>query len=161
MTKLLIIFIALNILNVTLCTIEKICAVKCGKVVSALVSALTFGVYTIVLVYMSCDLNLFLKAGIVAGCNLIGVFTVKAVQEKIKKDKTWKIEITVNNSLKRIKMEYALQGAGLPFNTIESRTSSHAIINVFCYTQKDSEKIKEILANFNHKKYFVTETKSL
>lgn len=159
MNNLLIIFIILNIVNVTLCTVEKICAVKCGKVISALVSALTFGVYTIVLVYMSCDLNLFLKAGIVAGCNLIGVFTVKAIQEKMRKDKMWKIEVTVNNSLKRIKMERALKQLHIPYNCVNT-CSNWMIFNIFCQTQKDSAKVKEIISKYDCK-YFVTETKEL
>lgn len=159
MNNLLIIFIILNIVNVTLCTVEKICAVKCGKVISALVSALTFGVYTIVLVYMSCDLNLFLKAGIVAGCNLIGVFTVKAIQEKMRKDKMWKIEVTVNNSLKRMKMERALKQLHVPYNCVNT-CSNWMIINIFCQTQKDSANVKEIISKYDCK-YFVTETKEL
>ena len=54
--KLLILFIALNIINVILQTVRSICTIKCSKLVASLVNALTYGLYTIVLVYTMCDL---------------------------------------------------------------------------------------------------------
>ena len=84
--KLLIIFVVLNVLNVIIQTVKSICTIKCGKVSAALINAVAFGLYTIVLVYMNCDLNLFTKAGIVALCNLIGVYVVKLIEEKMRKD---------------------------------------------------------------------------
>ena len=93
--KLFVIFVVLNVLNVIIQTVKSICTIKCGKVGAALINALAYGLYTIVLVYMSCELDLWTKAIVVALCNLIGVYVVKLIEEKMRKDKLWKIELTV------------------------------------------------------------------
>ena len=85
--ELLMLFIALNIVNVVVQTVKSICTVKSGKVVAALVNAGAYGLYTIVVVYMLCDLPLMWKAGIIAACNLVGVFFVKLIEEKSRKDR--------------------------------------------------------------------------
>ena len=80
-TNLLITFIVLNIVNVIIQTVKSLATVKCGKGVAAIVNAIAFGLYTIVTVYMLCELPLMWKAGIVALCNLVGVFLVKWAEE--------------------------------------------------------------------------------
>ena len=95
--KLLIIFIVLNIANVIIQTVKSIATVKCGKAVAAIINAVAYGLYTIVTVYLMCELDLYLKAGIVALCNLVGVYVVKLIEEKARKDKLWKVEATIQN----------------------------------------------------------------
>ena len=80
--NLLLLFITLNILNVVIQTIKSLATVKAGKTVAALINALAYGLYTIVLVYMSCDLSLVAKVAVVATANLIGVYIVKLLEEK-------------------------------------------------------------------------------
>ena len=86
---LLLTFILLNIANVIIQTVKSIATLKCGKGVAAIVNAVAFGLYTIVTVYLMCDLDLYLKAGIVALCNLVGVYVVKWCEEKARKDRLW------------------------------------------------------------------------
>ena len=45
-TKLLIIFIVLNIFNVIIQTVKSIATVKCGKGAAALINAVAYGLYT-------------------------------------------------------------------------------------------------------------------
>ena len=59
-TELLIIFIALNIVNVIIQTVKSLATVKCGKTVAAVVNAVAYGLYTVVVVYTVCDLPLWL-----------------------------------------------------------------------------------------------------
>ena len=94
---LLILFITLNALNVVIQTVKSLCTVKCGKTIAAIVNALAYGLYTVVLVYMQCDLSIIAKALVVGGCNLVGVYIVKVVEEKLQKEKLWKIELTIEN----------------------------------------------------------------
>jgi uncharacterized protein YebE (UPF0316 family) len=82
--KLLLIFIVLNIVNVCLQTANHIITVKGSREVASAFNALTFGVYTVVLVYMGCELPIWVKALTVAGCNFIGVFLVKTIEKKMK-----------------------------------------------------------------------------
>ena len=58
MNELLILFIVLNAINVVIQTIKSLCTINCGKTIAALVNALAYGFYTVVVIYMVCDLPL-------------------------------------------------------------------------------------------------------
>lgn len=159
--ELLITFIVLNIFNVIIQTVKSIATVKCGKGVASLVNALAYGLYTIVTVYMMCELDLYLKAGIVAVCNLVGVYVVKFFEEKARKDKLWKVEATIYNYNHDPEWDDCiidLKESGVPFNYIDIQ--KYILINCYCATQTESAKVKAILDK--HKaKYFVSESKTL
>ena len=157
-TELFLIFVGLNIVNVIIQTVKSICTVKCGKGVAALVNALAYGLYTIVTIYMLCDLDLWVKAGIVALCNLIGVYIVKWCEEKARKDKLWKVEMTVRNFYTE-SLANALADLDIPYNYIEG-VGKYTIFNVYCATQKQSATVKGIGAECKAK-FFVSETKNL
>lgn len=159
--QLLLTFIVLNILNVVIQTIKSIATVKCGKGIASLVNAVAYGLYTIVTVYMLCELPLFWKAGIVALCNLIGVYAVKWGEEKSRKDKLWKVEATIHNYGTDPDWDdciIALRDADIPFNYIDIQ--KYILINCYCATQTESAKVKQILDQYNAK-YFVSESKTL
>ena len=156
--NLLITFILLNIANVIIQTIKSIATIKCGKTVAATVNAVAYGLYTIVTVYMLCELPLWWKAGIVALCNLVGVWVVKYFEEKARKDKLWKVEATINEPYKESLID-ALKKANLPFNYIEG-VGKYVLFNIYCPTQEESKAVKGLL-DFHKAKYFVTESKTL
>lgn len=157
-TELLLTFIILNIINVIIQTVKSIATVKGGKATAAMVNAIAYGLYTIVTVYMLCDLPLFWKAGIVALCNLIGVFIVKWAEEKSRKDKLWKVEATVLRG-HTAELHSLLDKVGIPHNYVEN-VGKYTLFNIYCDTQKDSALAKELLNKFDAK-YFVSETKTL
>ena len=159
--NLLITFILLNIANVIIQTIKSIATIKCGKTVASVVNAVAYGLYTIVTVYMLCELPLWWKAGIVALCNLVGVWVVKYFEEKARKDKLWLVQATIHNS--GINPEWddciiELKNSGVPMNYVD--ITKYILINCYCSTQADSRKVKEILDKYNAK-YFVSESKNL
>jgi hypothetical protein len=156
--NLLLIFIGLNIANVIIQTVKSIATVKCGKAVAALVNAVAYGLYTIVTVYMLCELSLGLKAIIVALCNLVGVFVVKWAEEKARKDRLCKVEATVLRGYTQ-SLRADLDKADIPHNYLEN-VGKYTLFNIFCATQKQSAKAKEIMAKYEAK-YFVTESKNL
>ena len=156
--ELLLIFIALNIVNVILQTVKSLATVKCGKVAAAIVNAVAYGLYTIVLVYTMCDLPLMWKASIVALCNFIGVYVVKLIEEKARKDKVWKVECSVPTERAEVFRNW-VKARNLPFNYIEN-IGKYTIFNIYCYTQEDSAKAKVLMEHFTLK-YFVSESKTL
>jgi uncharacterized protein YebE (UPF0316 family) len=156
--NLLITFIILNIANVVIQTVKSIATIKCGKTVAALVNAVAFGLYTVVIVYTNADLELWLKVVIVAVANLIGVYVVKFIEEKKRKDQLWKIEFTVLNS-NTVDVDNLLILSKVPHNFIQN-VGKYTIFNAYCATQKESESVKEIIKKY-HAKYFVSETKIL
>lgn len=152
----LITFIILNILNVIIQTAKSIVTIKCGKGVAALVNAIAYGLYTVVLVYMNCDIPLWEKVIVVGSANLIGVYVVKFFEEKSKKDKLWKIEF----SLKKGYFDSAVKE--LNINDISYNFSTfgeYITITAFANTQEETKIISNIVKK-NNAKYFITETKS-
>ena len=160
-TKLLLVFIGLNIANVIIQTVKSIATVKCGKGVAAIVNAVAYGLYTVVTVYLLCELSLGLKALIVALCNLVGVYVVKWAEEKARKDKLWKVEATIPNQgifAENDDCLIELKKANIPMNYID--INKYILVNCYCATQTESKIVKEILNKYNAK-YFVSESKTL
>lgn len=158
MNTLLLTFIILNILNVIIQTIKSIATIKCGKTLAAIINAVAYGLYTVVTVYMMCELELWLKALIVAVANLIGVYVVKFLEEKARKDKLWKVEATIKRSNRQKILSYLINSE-IPYNYYLLQTGD-IVVNCYCYSQKQSQIVREILNDCNAK-YFVSESKTL
>lgn len=156
--KLLLLFIVMNILNVIIQTVKSLATIKGGKMVAATVNALAYGLYTYIVVLTMCDLPLLAKCLIVATANFIGVYVVKHFEEKARKDKLWKLEATVlRGHTQALRSE--LDRADISHNYLEN-VGKYTLFNIFMPTQKESQKVKDILAKYNAK-YFVTESKNL
>lgn len=157
--KLLIIFIVFNALNVIIQTVKSLATIKCGKTVAALINAIAYGLYTYIVVLTVCDLPLWQKMLIVALCNFVGVFVVKWVEEKARKDRLWKVECTFkykDNFLRNLKVWAEVNK--IPYNYIN--LNKYYVVNFYCATQKESTAVKEFINKFDGK-YFVSESKNL
>jgi hypothetical protein len=153
------IFVVLNVLNVIIQTVKSIATVKCGAWTASVTNAVAYGLYTIVVVYMNADgLGLLWKAVVIGLANLVGVYVVKAVEIKNRKDRLWKVEATVkSNDIPKLYDE--LRASDISFNYIDG-IGKYTIVNCFCHTQAESAKVKVILDKY-HAKYFVSESKCL
>lgn len=155
-TKLLIIFIVLNAFNVIIQTVKSLCTINGSKLTAAAANAIAYGLYTVVVVYMVCELPLLWKVLIIGGCNFIGVYAVKWFEEKGRKDKLWKIEATVNTKyLDTIDTE--LKKIPHSYNIISSK---HTLFNFYCSSQKQSKKVHDFLKHYDAR-FFVSESKTL
>ena len=153
----LVSFIFFNILNVVIQTAKSIVTIKCNKWVAAIVNAVAYGLYTYIVVLTASDIDLWFKIITVALANLIGVFIVKWVEEKKRKEMLWKVEFTIKKELlENVKTLLIL--AKIPHSYIE--IGKNVIVNAYCATSKESESVKEIIKKYNAK-YFVSETKIL
>lgn len=156
MNNLLLLFIVLNIVNVIIQTVKSLVTVKAGKTAAALVNALAYGFYTIVVVYMVCELPLWQKVVIVGACNLVGVFLVKWGEEKARKDKLWKVEVTIP-TMSAETVDMLTQDIPHSYITISDK---HTLFNFYCATQTESALVKKIVDKWGAK-YFVSESKTL
>lgn len=156
-TNLLVTFIILNITNVIIQTIKSIVTIRGGKGVAAIVNAITFALYTVVTVYTMCDLPLVVKSLIVGFCNLVGVYVVKYLEEKSRKDKLWKVEVTVKKGFSADLLQTELENSNIPFNYID--INKYILFNIYCETQKESQIVKRFINKLDAK-YFVSETKN-
>ena len=155
--KMLVVYVLLTIANVILQTVCHIGQVKWEKFPAAIISAVAYGFYTIVIVYTMCDLPLWAKVFVVAAINFFGVLAVKLVEEKRRKDRLWRVEISVEN--KDIEdFCFALKTACIPYSIVDIMNNDYSMVIAYCATQKDSETINEIIKEFSAK-YFISETK--
>lgn len=155
MNTLLLTFIILNILNVIIQTVKSIATVKCGKTAAAIINAVAYGLYTIVTVYMMCELELWLKALIVAVANLVGVYVVKFLEEKARKDKLWLVKITIPKE-KTEQVKSFLEKENIPFSYYN--ITKYFVFDTYCENQNQTKKVLNICKSCNGKA-FATENK--
>ena len=152
----ILLFALCTAVNVILSTIKSILTVKGGKLSASFINALTYGFYSYVIVLTSADgMPIWLKMAITAVCNFIGVYLVKWIEEKARKDKLWKVELTVPTKYTTI-IDFDLHD--VPHSYIKL-SDKHTLFNFYCATQKESAKVKSI-ANQYEAKYFVAESKN-
>ena len=154
----LMVFIFLNVVNVIIQTIKSIATVSWGKWGASIANAIAYSLYTVVVIFMNADgLGIMWKAIIIGLANLVGVYVVKVVEEKKRKIKLWKVEMTVSKAdFLPLLMNAREQNLVLNYVDIEK----WVLVNFYCETQEESHKVKELAKKYNTK-YFVSETKSL
>lgn len=153
--NLLIMFIVLSIVNVILQTVKSICTVKCGKGVAALVNAIAFGLYTVVIVYTNADFPLWEKVLITSIVNLVGVYIVKLIEEKMRKDKLWLVKITIPNE-KSEKVFQELEKNNISYSKIS--LDKYNVFDCYCNTQVETQIVTNI-CKANNGKMFASENK--
>ena len=153
--KLLIIFILLNVVNVIIQTVKSIATIKCGKTVAAIVNAIAYGLYTVVVVYTVCDLPLWLKVIVVGVANLIGVYVVKHFEEKGRKDKIWLVKITIPTEFSET-AKSLLEKENISFTYYD--LNKYYVFDNFCESQKETEAVIQICKTCKGKA-FATENK--
>lgn len=154
----LILFSLLTVVNVIFSTIKSIVTIKSGKTVASLISAGYYGYYNVVLIYTVADFPLWQKVVVTFLANLIGVWLVKWGEEKVKKDKLWKVEATVLKAVDWEELVKKLKDYHVPCNYVD--IDKYVLINCYCANQNQSKTVKDLL-NAYHAKYFVSETKNL
>lgn len=137
MTTAFILFIVCTFANVVLSTIKSVMTIKGGKLSAAVWNALAFGLYAyIVVLTATAPISTLWKVIITVICNLIGVYGVKLFEEKMRKDRLWKIEMTVQNE-KVDKLHELLTAASIPNHYITA--GKHTIFSCFCETKEQTE----------------------
>lgn len=151
-------FIILSVINVVFSTVRSITTIKSGKTIASLISGGYFAYYNIVLIYTVADFPMWEKCIITFACNVFGVYVVKLIEEKMRKERLWKIEVSILK-VNQDDVGAMLTKAKIPYNYIEG-VGKYTIFNIFCANQKQSIAVKEILSAY-HAKYFVSESKTL
>lgn len=154
--ELLVLFIGLSIVNVIFSTVRSLTTIKSGKTVAALISGGYFAYYNIVLLYTVADFPMWQKCIITFVCNVIGVWIVKYIEEKMRKDKLWKIEVTVAPD-KATEIIDKAKANNLSFNYVD--INKWVLFNFYCATQADTIEVENLLAGYQVK-YFISETKN-
>ena len=133
-------------------TIKTLVTVNANKYVAAVVSAVNYGFNVYIVVLTVCELPLIEKCLVVGFCNLVGVFVVKWVEEKARKEKLWKVELTIPTKYKNA-VDFDLRS--VPHSYIEL-SDKHTVFTFYCSTKEDTKKVKGIVSQYESK-YFVSE----
>lgn len=136
----ILLFTLATIVNVSVSTIRSICTIKCGKWLSALTNAICYGFYPLIVMLTAKDtVDIITNMCITAVANFICVWIIKYVEEKARKDKLWRIDLTVpaeETAFIHRKL------ANIPHNYIECGPKT--VFNCYCATQKESAEVKTL-----------------
>lgn len=129
--------------NVILSTIKSILTVKGGKFSASFINAITYGFYSYVIMLTSADgMSIWLKMAITAVCNFVGVYLVKWIEEKARKDKLWKVEFAVPADYNADLVKLMVSDYDIPCNYFYA--GKWTMFNCYCSTQEQTKAVKEI-----------------
>lgn len=150
------VFIVLNVVNVIIQTVKSIVTVNGGKMSAAIINAVTFFIYTFCVVYMNADgLGLVWKALIIGFINFVGVYVVKLIEEKGRKDKLWLVKITIPTEyFEAVKNE--LTTADIPFTYYD--LNKYYVVDTYCEKQQQTTAVLDVCKKYKGKA-FATENK--
>lgn len=150
MNSLLVLFIVLSIINVIGGTIHTLVTVNGSTLAASITNAVYYGFYTIVIIYTSCDLNLWVKVAVVAMCNFIGVFIVKTIEKKTAPSRLWKLEMAVRIPLSLAdNVKNSLERLDIPCNY--NVVGKWVMYNCYCTTKQQTNEVKQICKNLDGK----------
>lgn len=154
--KLLIVFVILSIINVIFSTVRSLTTIKSGKTIASLVSGGYFAFYNVVLIYTVMDFPMWQKCLITFVCNVIGVWIVKLIEEKMRKDKLWEVKVTVPTKYSTA-VDFDLKDISHNHITLNEK---YTVFNFYCDTQKDTQKVIDICKQYDAK-FFASECQKL
>ena len=108
-TQFLLLYLVLQEVYVILNTVTNIAKIKCSKLIASLTSAICYGFYVIVVVATASNQPIWVKMLLTAVTNVVGVYIGMWVMEKLRKDKLWKIEITIRDEVEAYNFKTALR----------------------------------------------------
>ena len=152
----ILIFAIATVINVSLSTIRAICTIKSGKWLSAVMNAVCYGFYPlIVMLTAQGTVSILVNMAITAIANFICVWIIKFVEEKARKDKLWLVKITVKpNYLETIKTELKNKNVSFTYYNVEK----YIVFDTYCETQAQTIFVTDICKKYDGK-MFATENK--
>jgi uncharacterized protein YebE (UPF0316 family) len=155
----IVVFTICQLINVALNTVKTIIMHKEEKISSAIINAITYGFYAIIVVMTASALDLWITIIISAVTNLIGVYGSMWVLERFKHDSLWEIVATVQNTeMDNYKqfLNLIFTREHISFNCMETNMKGEYVYHIYSESQKQSEIIKKALSGTNAK-YIVHE----
>ena len=138
----IILFIIATVINVTLSTVRAIATIKCGKMVSAIMNALCYGFYPLIVMLTAKDtVSIVANMIITAVVNFVCVWIIKLVEEKARKDKMWKVEVACP-IVHYNDLHLLLKENNIPHNFVE--VGSWVMFNCYCMTQEDTRIVTDL-----------------
>ena len=151
MEKVVIIFCVCSLVNVILSTLKTLIMVNAGRNSAIIINAVCYGFYTLVVKQLT-SVDYVTAVLVTIGANIVGVWISYKIMDLFKKDKLWRITVTLKSKKALNECMKNLEKYNIGFTPIENTNS----IDIYSYNQKESEIIKNILSNYDYK-YFIQE----
>lgn len=158
----IILFAIGSFINVALNTFKTIIMHKEKKLSSSIINAITYGFYTVIVLFTAIPLflndgiDLIAKILITIVTNFIGVWASMTILEKFKKDSLWEIVATVKGVDNARYLEVFFTVDKISFNCITTNKEEEYVFHIYSENQSQSICIKKILDEYNAK-YIVHE----
>lgn len=148
------IFFILQLLNVILNTAKSLIMARTDNPhMSALINAVTFGFYTVVVKQIA-SLDITMTTIVVIITNVIGVYVTYWLANRVKKDTLWKVEVFTPDWYFQTELENVLNDENISY-----AQTAPEFLTVYCYTQRESGILAAVLKRPSAKtaKYNITE----
>ena len=151
MVNVVIVFCICSLINVILSTLKTLIMVNAGRGSAIIINAICYGFYTLVVKQLGA-VNYVTAVVVTILANIVGVWISYKIMDLFKKDKLWRITVTLKNKKALEECKTNLEKYNIGFTPIEKTNS----IDIYSYNQKESLIVKNILANYDYK-YFIQE----
>lgn len=140
-----------------LSTAKSILTVKATRKVAAVINAISYGFYAMVVKQMA-TVNIETVVIVTVLANLVGVYFSMWMLDKFRKDLFWKITIIPEtSSFPNIRKELVENKLGFNEYEVNTKYGNQTALDVFSESQAASKKIKEILSRNGNVKYHISE----
>lgn len=156
-----IIFLLASFVNVILSTVKSIMTARSdNSVIVACWSAVAFGFYAVVVKQLA-TFPVLTSVIVTIVANFFGVLISMALIKKFRKDRTWKISVTLLDG-KSNEIAEMLENANISYTkfSVFKGKNEYAGFNIFSESKKQSEALKEILDQGFKFKYNIVEVKT-
>ena len=151
MVNVIIVFCVCSLVNVILSTLKTLIMVNAGRNSAIIINAVCYGFYTLVVKQLT-SVDYVTAVLVTIGANIVGVWISYKIMDLFKKDKLWRITVTLKTPQQMNECIKKLEKYNIGYTPI-TETSS---LDIYSYSQKESEIIKNILANYDYI-YFIQE----
>lgn len=154
------IFFGINLINVVLSTLKSILTIKSTRMVAAIINALSYGFYALIVKSMA-SYEMSVVVGITIVANLIGVYFSMWLLEKFKKDKLWKVSVTVLDNKENMQIANDLyeNDFSVAYSVVENKKGKLLVCDIYSKSQSESETLREILNKYEVK-YHIAEVRN-
>ena len=149
--KILIVFCVCSLINVILSTLKTLIMVNAGRGSAIIINAVCYGFYTLVVKQLT-SVDYITAVTVTILANVVGVWISYKIMDLFKKDKLWRITVTLKTVDEFAECVQQLAKYNIGYTPIENTNS----IDIYSYNQKESAIIKNILGNYDYK-YFIQE----
>lgn len=151
MVNVIVVFCVCSLVNVILSTLKTLIMVNAGRGSAIIINAICYGFYTFVVKQLA-EVDYWTAVIVTILANIIGVWISYKIMDLFKKDKLWRITVTLKSKKALDECKNHLDKYNIGFTPIKDSLS----IDIYSYSQKESAIVKNILANYDYK-YFIQE----